>query len=55
MKFLIHFTVFDFILFSGPHFDLVARAKLTLNDTDDNIHTHDLVINNIGKLYERNS
>lgn len=32
---------------SGPHFDLVARAKLTLNDTDDNIHTHDLVINNI--------
>ncbi|XP_011254192.1 rhotekin isoform X1 [Camponotus floridanus] len=32
---------------SGPHFDLVARAKLTLDDTDDNIHTHDLIINNI--------
>ncbi|XP_020288436.1 rhotekin-2-like isoform X2 [Pseudomyrmex gracilis] len=36
---------------SGPHFDLVARAKLTLDDTDDNIHTHDLVINNIENKY----
>jgi len=39
-------------IFSGPQFDLVARAKLTLDDTDDNIHTHDLVINNVGKLYK---
>ncbi|KAL6263844.1 hypothetical protein P5V15_003925 [Pogonomyrmex californicus] len=32
---------------SGPHFDLVARAKLSLDDTNDNTHTHDLVINSI--------
>ncbi|XP_032688909.1 rhotekin-like isoform X2 [Odontomachus brunneus] len=36
---------------SGPHFDLVARARLTLDDTDDNIHTHDLVINNVENKY----
>lgn len=41
-----------YFLFSGPYFDLVARAKLTLDDTDDNTHTHDLVINSIGKLCE---
>ncbi|KAL0134671.1 hypothetical protein PUN28_001455 [Cardiocondyla obscurior] len=32
---------------SGPQFDLVAYAKLTLGDTNDNTHTHDLVINSI--------
>ncbi|XP_034934432.1 rhotekin-like isoform X2 [Chelonus insularis] len=31
----------------GPQFELMASAKLTLNDTDENIHTHDLVINNL--------
>ncbi|KAK0089065.1 hypothetical protein PV326_004611 [Microctonus aethiopoides] len=31
----------------GPHFELMASAKLTLDDTDENIHTHDLVINNL--------
>ncbi|XP_012535903.1 rhotekin isoform X2 [Monomorium pharaonis] len=36
---------------SGPHFDLVARAKLTLDDTDDNTHTHDLVINSVENKY----
>ncbi|XP_014475235.1 PREDICTED: rhotekin-2-like isoform X2 [Dinoponera quadriceps] len=36
---------------SGPHFDLVARARLTLDDTDDNIHTHDLVINSVENKY----
>lgn len=36
---------------SGPHFDLVARAKLVLDDTDDNIHTHDLIINNVENKY----
>ncbi|KAG5309172.1 RTKN protein, partial [Pseudoatta argentina] len=36
---------------SGPYFDLVARAKLTLDDTDDNTHTHDLVINSIENKY----
>ncbi|XP_026827360.1 rhotekin-2 isoform X2 [Ooceraea biroi] len=36
---------------TGPQFDLVARAKLTLDDTDDNIHTHDLVINNVENKY----
>lgn len=29
----------------------MASARLTLDDTDDNIHTHDLVINNLGKLF----
>jgi hypothetical protein len=42
-------------IFSGPQFDLVARAKLTLDDTDDNIHTHDLVINNVGKLHKHSA
>ncbi|TGZ51984.1 rhotekin isoform X1 [Temnothorax longispinosus] len=36
---------------SGPHFDLVARAKLTLDDTDDNTHTHDLTINSVENKY----
>ncbi|XP_051160755.1 rhotekin-like isoform X2 [Leptopilina boulardi] len=31
----------------GPQFELMASARLTLDDTDDNIHTHDLVINNL--------
>ncbi|KAF7988297.1 hypothetical protein HCN44_009942 [Aphidius gifuensis] len=31
----------------GPHFELMASAKLTLDDTDENIHTHDLVISNL--------
>ncbi|XP_023287617.1 rhotekin isoform X2 [Orussus abietinus] len=31
---------------TGPHFELMASARLTLDDTDDNIHTHDLTINN---------
>lgn len=43
-----HYT--SYFLFSGPHFDLVARAKLTIDDTDNNTHTHDLVINSVGKL-----
>jgi len=46
-------TIFRFFFFSGPHFDLVARAKLILDDTDDNTHTHDLVINNVGKLSKK--
>ncbi|XP_031842481.1 rhotekin isoform X2 [Nomia melanderi] len=29
----------------GPQFHLVAYAKMTLNDTDKNIRTHDLVLN----------
>ncbi|XP_024941970.1 rhotekin isoform X2 [Cephus cinctus] len=32
---------------TGPHFELMASAKLTLDDSDENIHTHDLVINNL--------
>lgn len=28
----------------------MASAKLTLDDTDENIHTHDLLINNLGTL-----
>ncbi|XP_043290150.1 rhotekin-like isoform X2 [Venturia canescens] len=31
----------------GPHFELMASAKLTLDETDENIHTHDLIINNL--------
>ncbi|XP_046420157.1 rhotekin-like isoform X1 [Neodiprion fabricii] len=31
----------------GPHFELMASARLTLDDTDDNIHTHDLILNNL--------
>ncbi|XP_076630949.1 rhotekin isoform X1 [Colletes latitarsis] len=31
---------------TGPQFNLVAYAKMTLNDTDKNIRTHDLVLNN---------
>ncbi|XP_012259077.2 rhotekin-like isoform X1 [Athalia rosae] len=31
----------------GPHFELMASARLTLDDTEDNIHTHDLVLNNL--------
>ncbi|XP_043479506.1 rhotekin-like isoform X2 [Leptopilina heterotoma] len=31
----------------GPQFELMASARLSLDDTDDNIHTHDLVINNL--------
>lgn len=30
----------------GPRFDLVARATLRLEDVDDNIRTHDLIIEN---------
>ncbi|XP_033322374.2 rhotekin-2 [Megalopta genalis] len=30
----------------GPQFHLVAFAKMTLNDTDENICTHDLTLNN---------
>lgn len=36
----------------GPQFELMASAKLTLNDTDENIHTHDLVISNLGKKHQ---
>lgn len=32
---------------------MVARAKLTLDDTNDNTHTHDLVINSVGKLCKK--
>ena len=38
------------LFISGPHFELMASARLTLDDTDENIHTHDLVINNLGNL-----
>ncbi|XP_076651624.1 rhotekin isoform X2 [Halictus rubicundus] len=31
---------------TGPQFHLVAYAKMSLNDTDGNIHTHDLALNN---------
>ncbi|XP_066585985.1 rhotekin-like isoform X3 [Prorops nasuta] len=31
----------------GPHFELMASARLTLDDTDNNIHTHDLVISSL--------
>ncbi|XP_078033502.1 rhotekin-2 [Augochlora pura] len=31
---------------SEPHFHLMAYAKMTLNDTDENIRTHDLTLNN---------
>ncbi|XP_076242213.1 rhotekin-2 [Calliopsis andreniformis] len=32
---------------NGPQFDLVAYAKLKLDDSDGNIRTHDLMLNNI--------
>ncbi|XP_074114633.1 rhotekin isoform X2 [Cotesia typhae] len=31
----------------GPQFELMASAKLTVDDTEENIHTHDLIINNL--------
>ena len=38
--------------FRGPKFDLVASAKLRLENISNNITTHDLTLENIGK--ERN-
>ncbi|KAG7201016.1 hypothetical protein KM043_003369 [Ampulex compressa] len=36
----------------GPQFDLVARARLSLADTDNDVHTHDLVINNFENKHQ---
>lgn len=33
-------------IFSGPHFELMASAKLSLEEVDDKVHTHDMKIEN---------
>ncbi|XP_050484711.1 rhotekin-like isoform X1 [Bombus huntii] len=32
----------------APQFELLAYAKMTLNDTNENIRSHDLILNNFG-------
>nr|CAD7459246.1 unnamed protein product [Timema tahoe] len=36
----------------GPHFELMAMARLTLADVHDSIHTHDMKLENVGKYTE---
>lgn len=37
--------------FRGPNFELMASASLCLDDTNDNIRTHDLKIENTGLYF----
>lgn len=47
MSIIIVVIIFNFaIVYSGPHFGLMASARLTLEDAHDSIHTHDLVLVN---------
>lgn len=43
------FVTFESVSFRGPQFDLVGYATLTLDNTDGNTRTHDLVLNVIGE------
>jgi len=36
-------------VFSGPNFELMASAKLTLDEVDDRVHTHDMKIESTRK------
>jgi hypothetical protein len=33
----------------GPHFELMATARLSLDDVHDSIHTHDMQVENLGE------
>lgn len=37
------------IIFSGPNFELMASARLTLDDVSDGIRTHDLKLEVTGE------
>lgn len=42
-----------FWLNRGPHFELMASARLNLEDANDSIHTHDLVtVNHENKSHQ---
>lgn len=37
------------LLNSGPNFELMASAHLSLDDVGDSVHTHDLQLENVGE------
>jgi len=41
------------LLHRGPQFELMATARLSLDEVHDSIHTHDLQIENLGKSVSR--
>jgi len=42
-------STFPYFVCRGPHFKLMATARLSLDNVHDSIHTHDMQVENLGE------